>query len=297
MDNSTIKETTLRSIEYLKRALEIDPSFALAYLGLADAYLKYHTTGYSSYEDVLPNVKLAINKALEIDSTLGAAYSILSDIRFRENLDWTEREKTLKKVIELNPSSVEGHSNYSGLLSWLGRHEEAINEIRLAQRLDPLSEDLNLFVARSFYYARRYDEAIEACLIALQFEPDHINTKWWLAKAYTQKRMYNKAIDEFLSRKVKSAETNWALAYTYGIAGHKDKAIDILNFLLDKSKRTYVPPSYIAQVYIALGDKEKAFDWLDKSDALINIKVDPWFDPIRDDLRFQAILEKTNFPE
>jgi len=297
MNKSTIKEASLRSIEYLNQAIEIDPNFALAYVRLADAYWMYYNTGYSSYENILPKVKTAINKALEIDSTLSEAYSYLSDIQFRENLDWVEREKNLKKVIELNPSSVDGHMYYSLFLSRLSRHQEALDELKIAQRLDPLSEDLYIDAARVYYYAGMYDEAIESYLFALEFEPDDINYKWWLAKAYTQNGMYNKAIAEFLSRKVKRPETNWALAYTYAIAGEKDKTIEILNFLLEKSKSTYVPPSYIAQVYTALGNKDKAFEWMDKSEFILTIKVDPWFDPIRDDLRFHTLLKKMNFPK
>jgi tetratricopeptide (TPR) repeat protein len=242
-------------------------------------------------------VKTAVNRALEIDSTLSEAYSILSDIRFRENRDWIEREKNLRRVIELNPGSVDGHINYGTFLSWIGHHEEAISEIKIAQQLDPLSEDLNIDAARRFYYARMYDKAIEAYLIDLEFEPDDINTKWWLAKTYTQKGLYDKAIAEFLSRKVKSPETNWALAYTYAVSGEKDKAINILNFLLDKSKNTYIPPEYIAQVYISLNNKDKAFEWLEKTEYLINIKVNPWYDSIRDDPRYQTLLQKMNFPD
>ncbi|MCH7772591.1 MAG: protein kinase, partial [Bacteroidetes bacterium] len=261
MNKSTIKEATLKSIKYLNQALEIDPNFALAYVGLADAYLRYNNTGYSSYEDILPKVKSAINKALEIDSTLGEAYGILSDIRFRENLDWIEREGTLQKVIELNPNSVDSHIDYSSFLSSLGRHQEALAELKIAQQLDPLSEDLDIFAARRYFSARLYDEAIESFLFALELEPDDINYKWWLAQAYLHNGMYEKAIEEFLSRKVKSPETNWALGYTYAVAGYPEKATEILNYLLEKEKQTYVPAKYIARIYIALGDKDKAFEW------------------------------------
>jgi TolB-like protein len=296
-ENSTTRESTEKSIEYLQKALEIDPDFALAYLGLAYAYLKYSNTGYSSYENILPKVKKVVNRALEIDSTLSEAHSIISDIRFRENMDWIEREKDLQRVIELNPGSVDGHIEYSTYLSWVGRQEEAIREIKIAQQLDPLSEDVDFYAARRFYYARLYDEAIKIYLLELEFDPESINAKWWLARAYTQKGLYDKAIAEFLSRKVKSPETNWALAYTFALAGKKDEANKILNYLLEKSKHTYVPPSYIAQVYIALGNRDKAFEWLEKSDFIVNIHVDPWFDPIRDDPRYKILLQKMNFPD
>ena len=296
MNKSTIKEATLKSIKYLNQALEIDPNFALAYVGLADAYLRYNNTGYSSYEDILPKVKSAINKALEIDSTLGEAYGILSDIRFRENLDWIEREGTLQKVIELNPNSVDSHIDYSSFLSSLGRHQEALAELKIAQQLDPLSEDLDIFAARRYFSARLYDEAIESFLFALELEPDDINYKWWLAQAYLHNGMYEKAIEEFLSRKVKSPETNWALGYTYAVAGYPEKATEILNYLLEKEKQTYVPAKYIARIYIALGDKDKAFEWFDKTGRIGSIKNDPMLDPIRDDPRFQIFVERMNFP-
>ncbi len=296
-NKSTQKEPTLKSIEYFKQALEIDPNFALAYVGLADAYLWYSNTGYSSYEDILPKVKTAINKALEIDSTLGEAYSILSEISFSENLDWIERERNLKKVIELNPSSVDGHISYSYFLARIGRHQEALDEINMAQQLDPLSEYLYIDAATVYFYARMYDEAIESFLFALELKPDDINHKWWLAQAYLHSGMYEKAIDEFLSRNVKSPETNWALGYTYAIAGYTEKALKILNYLLEKEKQTYVPPYYIARLYIALGDKDKAFEWFDKTGRIWTIKTDAMLDPIRDDPRFQKIIKRMNFPE
>jgi serine/threonine protein kinase len=295
-DKSTTRETTEKSIEYLQKSLVIDPDFALAYLELAYAYLRYSNTGYSSYEDILPKVKTSVNKALELDNTLSEAYSILSNIKFREDLDWKDRENILKKAIKLNPSSADAHIDYGMYLSSLCRHEEAMAEIKLAEQLDPLSEDINIYTARRFYFARNYDKAIERYLDEVELEPDDINIKWWMAKAYTQKGMYDKAIAEFLSRKVKSPETNWALAYTYALAGQKDKAIGILNFLLEKSKKTYVPPSYIAQIYIALGNKDKAFEWLDKSTFLYSLKMDPWYDSIRNDPRFQMLLQKMDFP-
>ena len=141
-----------------------------------------------------------------------------------------------------------------------------------------------------------YDEAIESFLFALELEPDDINYKWWLAQAYLHNGMYEKAIEEFLSRKVKSPETNWALGYTYAVAGYPEKATEILNYLLEKEKQTYVPAKYIARIYIALGDKDKAFEWFDKTGRIGSIKNDPMLDPIRDDPRFQIFVERMNFP-
>jgi eukaryotic-like serine/threonine-protein kinase len=297
MGKSSVKEATLKSIEYLKKAVEIDPDFALGYAGLAEAYLRYYVTGYSSYEDIIPNVKLFVNKALEIDSTLGEAHSILSEIRFRENLDWVAREKTLKKVIDLNPSSVGPRKQYMYFLSQTGRHEEALTQLKIIRELDPLSEDLYYTAARIYLNARMYDKAIQSFLVALEFDPDNVNKKWWLARAYLSKKMYSEAINEFLSRNVENPETNWALGYTYAVAGYPEKAAKILNFLIEKEKQTYVPPEYIARLYIALGNKDKAFEWFDKEERISEIKNDPMLDPIRDDPRFQKYIEQMNFPE
>ncbi|MEJ2196731.1 MAG: tetratricopeptide repeat protein, partial [Ignavibacteriaceae bacterium] len=227
MNKSTVKEATLKSIDYLKQALEIDSNFALAYVGLAEAYLRYSNTGYSSYEDILPKVKTAVNKALEIDSTLSEAHSILSNIKFEETLDWNEREKNLRKVIELNPSSVDAHISYKNLLSSLGRHQEALDELKIIQQLDPLSEDLYITAARTYFNARMFDKAIESYLFARELDPDDINIKWWLARAYFHSGMYEKAIAEFLSRKVKSPETNWAIGCTYAAAVYRVIKVDM----------------------------------------------------------------------
>jgi tetratricopeptide (TPR) repeat protein len=212
-------------------------------------------------------------------------------------LDLAEREKTFQKVIDLKPSSVDDHINYSLFLSRLGRHQEALDELKIAQQLDPLSEYLDIDGARVYFNARMYDEAIESYLFALEFEPDDINYKWWLAKAYLHNGMYEEAITEFLSRNVKSPETNWALGYTYALAGYPGKAIEILNYLLDKEKQTYVPPYYIARLYIALGDKDKAFEWFDKAGRIGSIKNDAMLDPIRDDPRFHKFVVRMNYPE
>jgi len=157
----------------------------------------------------------------------------------------------------------------------------------------------DLDAAIVYFDARMYDEAIESYLFALELEPDDINHKWWLAKAYLHNGMYEEAIAEFLSRNVKSPETNWALGYTYAVAGYPEKALEILNYLLEKEKQTYVPPYYIARLYIALGDKDKAFEWFDKTGrmGIVSIKTDAMLDPIRDDPRFYKFVERMNYPE
>ena len=297
MEKSTTRETTEKGFEHLQKAIEIDPDFALAYVGLSNAYLRYANTGYASRESVLPKAKSFLQKALEIDSTLGDAYATLSDIRFQESFDWLEREEYLRKAIRLNSSSAGYHASYSDLLSNLGRHEEAIREMVIAQRLDPLSLSINTNLGNVFFYAGRYDEAIDAYRNVLELEPEAINPKWWLARAYEQKGMYQEAIAEFLSRKVKSPGTNWALAYTYAVAGYPDRAKQILDYLLEKEKKTYIPPKYIAQIYIGLGDKDMAFEWLEKNKRISNIKTNPWYDSIRDDPRFEALVSHMNFPD
>jgi tetratricopeptide (TPR) repeat protein len=140
------------------------------------------------------------------------------------------------------------------------------------------------------------------CDKILDLNPDAIYPQFAKAMVLTQKGLYDQAIDLFLKRKVKNPGTNWALGYTYGIAGYKDKAREVLNYLLEKSKQTYIPPAIIAFVYIGLGDKDNAMHWLEKTyvekEAWLELlKVDPWFDSLRDDERFQNLIKRMNYPE
>jgi tetratricopeptide (TPR) repeat protein len=271
------------------------------YAALGETYIYKAGFGYASRKEILPIAYSLASKALSIDSTSWTAYSVLGSAKSYE-FKWIQAEKLYREAIAINPNQSKPHSFLGYLLTTLGRHDEAIKEAKIAQKINPLSVWHNTQVGRLYYYARRYDEAITEFDKILDLNPDAIFPQFVKAMALTQKERYNEAIDLFLQRKVKSPETNWALGYTYGVAGYKDKARNVLNFLLEKSKHTYIWPAIIAYVYIGLGDKDNAMYWLEKTyherEAWLEfLKVDPWFDSLRSDTRFQHLIERMNYPE
>jgi tetratricopeptide (TPR) repeat protein len=248
--------------------------------------------------DVLPQAITYAKKALEIDNTLGEAHAELAHALVVYNWDWTGGEKGFKRAIELNPNYAMAHQNYAWLLTFVGRHEEAIQERKRAHELDPLSIDIWSDIGFQYYLARDYDKAIEEYRKILEFYPNDNWSHIGLALVLSAKGLHNEAIEECL----KSDFIDWNIGYIYGVAGNKEKAQEILDNYLELSKKEFVAPAYIAFIYIGLGEKDKAFEWLEKTyeqrEAWIDLlKVSPRFDSLRSDPRFQDLVERMNFPE
>ena len=286
-----------KSIEYYKRALEIDPNYALAYSGMAATYTSYTWGGYLPRRDVMPQAKTAAMKALEIDNTLGEAHAELAWARVVHDWDWTGGEKGFKRALELNSNNARAHNGYAWLLTFVGRHDEAIEESKRAHELDPLS-NLNWSLGYQYYYARDYDKAIEEYRKVLEIFPRNLVVHSHLALALSAKGLHNEAIEECLKIDFK----DWNIGYIYGAAGKMDEAQEILNYYLELSKKQFVRPVIFAFIYIGLGEKDKAFEWLEKTyeqrEAFLDlIKVEPMYDSLRSDPRFQDLVERMNFPE
>ena len=187
-----------------------------------------------------------------------------------------------------------------------GRDEEAIAEARRALELDPLSLIINEALGNVFYFARQYDEAIEQLQKTLELDPNFPDAHYTLGQVYLQKGMYQEATEEFqkgITHSGDSISTRGIaqLASAYAAAGKRREALRVLDELMEESNRSYVSPARIARVYVWLGDKDQAFAWLEKayqerSPLVPTVKVDPIFDPLRDDPRFQALLRRLNFP-
>jgi TolB-like protein/Tfp pilus assembly protein PilF len=290
-----------KSIEYYKRALELDPDFALAYSGMAVTYNSYAWFGYLPWSDVLPQMEKAVMKALEIDNTLGEAHAELANVRLVNDWEWPGSEREFKRALELNPNSARAHNQYAWLLSVVGRHDEAIEQSKRAHELDPLSLNIWVELGRRYYFNRDYDKAIEEYRKVLELFPDSWYARSELALALSQKGLHNEAIEEY-SKTEFEPTYHWHLGYIYGVAGKQEKAREILNYYLELSKKGFMWPTNIVFIYIGLGEKDKAFEWLEKSyeqrgSWLIHLKVDPMFDSLRSDPRFQDLLEKMNFPD
>ena len=290
-----------KSIEYYERALEIDPNYALAYAGMAITYSSYAWFGYSPRKEVIPQAKEAALKALEIDNTLGEAHTELAFALLVHDWDWSGSEKAFKHALELNPNHARAHNLYAWLLTDVGRHEEAIEESKRAHELDPLSAEIWVEFGRRYYWDRDYDKAIDEYRKVLELFPNYWYARSELALALSQKGLHNEAIEEYLTIEFEHTY-HWHLGYIYGVAGKREKAMEILNNYLELSKKEFVWTAGIAIIYIGLGENDKALEWLEKTFEqregwLTELKVEPMFDSLRSDPRFQDLLERMNFPD
>jgi TolB-like protein/Tfp pilus assembly protein PilF len=287
--------------EYFEQAVGIDPGYAPAYAGLADYYWE---TPDLPPAVTMPKAKQYALKALDLDPTLGRAHTALAAVHFYGDWDWAGAENEFKRALELNPSDAEAHRTYCVYLSALGRGEEALAEIRRAQQLDPLSTITQITGGWAFHYARQYDQAIEQCRRALELNPHSDGGYDCLGTGYLAKGLYKQAIPAF-ERAVplsgNEPDRTAGLARAYALAGRKAEARKMLEGLRQRSKSTYVPPYYLAAVYVALGENEQAFTSLEEAyrerdHYLAWLKVDEALDPLRSDPRFRNLLRRVGLP-
>jgi tetratricopeptide (TPR) repeat protein len=208
-------------------------------------------------------------------------------------------EKEFKRAIELNPGYPSVHRWYGRYLTTLARFSEAIAELRSAQQLDPLSPSINAELSRPYLYTRQYDQAIAHLQETLELEPNFWPAHLFLGWAYEQKGQYTEAIAilSHASALDDNPRTLASLGHAYAVAGHRRPARKVLHELVEQSKQRYVSPYYIAGIHTGLGEKDLAFEWLerayqDRSEWLVGLKVDPRFDNLRLDSRFTGLLRR-----
>jgi TolB-like protein/Flp pilus assembly protein TadD len=303
--NKRTEEGLKKGIDFFGQALEKDPAYALAYTGLADCYYLLADYRFVPWKEAYPRAKGAATKALELDETLAEAHTSLALIKDRYEWDWPGAEREFKRAIELNPNYATAHHWYSNYLEEMGRHDEAIAEIKRAQQLDPLSLIINAVVGLRFRSARRYDEAIEQLRKTLEMDPNFAMAHFLLGGVYKQKGQYESAIAEYQKGRSASGGSVHllaALGRAYAAAGKRRKALKILGELKELSKRRYVSASFVASIYVALGEKDQALEWLekgyrDRDAAMVGLNWVPTFDPLRSDPRFEDLLRRMNFPK
>jgi tetratricopeptide (TPR) repeat protein len=290
-----------KAIEYFQSALTEDPTYAPAYAGLAACYnsLGSVVVGELPPPEARGRAEETAAKALQLDGSLAEAHAALGYV-YHYKWNWAAAEQELKRAIDLNPNSAEARSIYSRQFSAMGRAEEAIAEVNRAQELDPLS--LFISTQRGFILmcARRYDEAIEQLHRVIGLDPNHYTAHWFLGIAYANDKRFDEAIAAFEKAVVLSSRAPGALGamgMCYGLAGRKAEAKKVLDELLELNRRRYVTPMALVQVYIGLGDKDRAFAWLEKayqerSYSMAYLKVDPLVDPLRTDPRFDDLLRR-----
>jgi TolB-like protein/Flp pilus assembly protein TadD len=288
------------AISFFQQAIELDPNYALAYFGLAQANRSLAITSDVPSKDCLPQAKAAAKRALEIDDSLAEAHASLSFILIWFDWDWAGGEKEAKRAVTLNPNSAMAHFAYAHILSDLGRHKEAIAEIARARQLEPVFLLVRALEGMFLLQAGRNDEARETLQKVLELDPNFWVTHLTLGKVYLQQRKYPEAIAEFSKAKELSHGNSEAIAsigYTAALAGDKAKARAVLEELKAVSDQHYVPPVNIALVYDGLGDQNEALSWLEKACEerdvrLTLLKVDPRWDSFRSNPRFAAILKR-----
>jgi tetratricopeptide (TPR) repeat protein len=293
-----------KSIEYFQQAIEKDPSYALAYSGLADSYNMLGFYGDLPQMESAPKAKAAAIKALEIDDQLAEPHASLAWGKFAFDWDWSGAEREFKRAIELNPSYATSHRWFANCLTQQGRHEEALAEAKRAQQLDPLSLVSSAGFASTLYHARHYDQAIEQERKILELDDLFAPAHWLLGLAFEQKAKFEEAIAEFQKATTLDAYPIFypaALAHAYGVAGQRGEARAVLAKLANLSKTRDIAWYEIAVVYAGLGEKDKTLAMLEtaykRRDSHLNgLKVDPRLDTLRSDPRFQDLLRRMGLP-
>lgn len=288
---------------YFQQAISKDERYALAYAGLADAYNRLSGWNVVSPREGFPNAKAAAVKALALDEELAEAHTQLGVAKLLFDWDFAGAENEFKQAIAINQSDGDAHYLYSYHLSAMGRFDDALENVRRAHELDPVSLEKIAGMGDVFYYQRDYDQAMAHYQKALEMDPNSGFAHWALGNVYVRKRMYAQAIEEYhksIPLSGDSPDEPASLAWAYALSGNPREARRLLDELKERSKRRYVSPTVIAFIYTALGEKDEAFAWLDKAYdgrdfMLVLLQVDPTFDPLRSDPRFKLLLQRVGF--
>jgi TolB-like protein/tetratricopeptide (TPR) repeat protein len=285
------------------KAIQIDPDYALAYAGKANAV--FWTTFFSGLVpgDGFPKAKEAALKALELDDNLADGYEVLALVQVHYDWDWAGAERSYKRALEINPNHAEAHHMYAHYLMVLGRNQEQLAEMQRAVDLDPADAALLACLAWHGLYARHYDQGIEQTMQALELDPNNAWAHLTLGWLYERKSMFQEAIGEFRAavRAQDSPIYLAALGHAYALSGQKPQALQVLAKLTERAKRQYVSAYDIATIHFGLGDKQKALEWLEKayqerSPFLVLINSDPRFDGLRSDPHYQNLLRRIGLP-
>ena len=308
--NKRNEEGFRNGIDYFKRAEEKDPTFALAFSGLADSYALLSDIGVARPVDEMPKAKAAAQKAVDADPTLAEAYTSRAFVRLAYDWDWFGAQNDFQQALKLNPKYPTAHQWYASYLMQMGKFSLAKAEIEEAHKLDPLSPIISSNTGLYSYYEHNYDDAIAKYKLTLQSDPDFWVARHYLALAYVQKGMYDEAIAE-LRKLIKApasgpipdeaiasdTEAAASLGFAYGMAGKQTEARAILNQLEALSKHRYVTGLYFANVYAGLKENDKAIEYLNQAfearhPGLVLIRIEPMFDGLRNDERFKQLIKR-----
>jgi eukaryotic-like serine/threonine-protein kinase len=302
--NKRTEDGLKKAVEFFDQATQKDPNYALAYSGLADCYIVLGDYNLVTSSEASTKAKAAATKALQLDDTLAEAHVSMASVHELE-WNWKEAGNEYKRAIELNPNYATAHHWYSIYLANMGRTDEGITEIKQAQELDPLSMMINKSVGDRYADARQYDRAFEYYRKTTEMDPNFPLAHEGLGFMYIKKGKYKEALEEFQKTENYIPENPRyyvVSAEIYTKQGKKAEAEKMLAALLELSKKKYVTPGAIAATYSILGQKDQAFEWLEKayqqhSIRMSYLKTDDIFDNIRDDPRFKNLVRRVGLPE
>jgi TolB-like protein/Tfp pilus assembly protein PilF len=293
------KEDIEEGRSYFQQAIEKDPKYALAYAGLAYYYYQADEW-FLAPSDAFPKAKAAAEKALAMDETLAEAHTMLAVVLWSYDWDFAGAEREFKRALELDPGYGPADQLYGFFLTAMGRPKEGIAENQRALALDPLSLEINAYLGQSLYLARRYDESTQQLQRTLEIDPHYWYAHFRLGFNHLAQGRPAEAVGEF--QKAISLENDFpdpwgGLGMAYGLMGNPDDAQKVLKELRSRSQHGYVPPYALARVYIGLGDKDRAFEWLEKSYqdrgwAMTWLRVQPEVDSLRSDPRFARLIRR-----
>jgi len=297
--NQRTGASLLQAVEYFEQAVARDPRFAQAYAGLADAYVLLPGYSVSNSSEAWPKGRAAAERALALDSTLAEAHTTLAYGKFLFESEWREAEQGFRRAIALNPDYATAHHWYGDFLGGRGNLEGYLQEIRRAQALDPLSQQIGTEVGRALYALRRNDEAVTQLQQVLRADPAFAGAHVTLGRVYVEQGRMAEAIGEFqraVELRGRNALDVAYLAAAYAVAGKRSEAQRLLVELERRSRREQVPPTVLAIVHIALGEDERAFDLLDRAIAehdgwFAEFIFHPTFDPLRSHPRYTVLLQ------
>ena len=293
-------ETTQKAVAFFQEAIERDPAYAPAYSGLSDAYRAFDVQGLAPPRDGMPKAEAAARKALALDDRLAEAHASLAGVLYRYDWDWDGAEREFRLSLELEPNYAEGHRAYAVYLMTVRRNEEAVAQAQRARELSPLSPVINTELGLALARAGRFDEAVDQLRKTLAMDPKFGRARQTLGLAYLEKGDLPRALEYFDTPAGRPQSAGPWVGYLYGISGRRREAQDVLERLETLSHERYVSPQSFAIVHLGLGNKDQAFQWLEKAYEERAFEVlgfsGELFDRLSGDPRFQDLLRRMRLP-
>jgi len=303
--NKRTSEGEFKGLGFFQKAIELDPGYAAAYAGMADSYLVLAHHGRLSPLEAMPRAKAAAIRAIQLDDSLAEGHNSLALVHLSYDWDYSGSEAEFQKAVALNPNYATAHHWFAHYLAVVGRDTDAMREIRRARELDPFSVAINSFLVDTFYYARQYDQALEAAKEMANIDPAFRAAAEGLqGNVLAAKGVNGEAVMHWNKALVLSghAEDAAKLQHAYALGGYHGYLDRQLQALKASSQREYVAPLDFAELYTRLGDRDSAFDWLERaykehSSWLNFVNTDPLYDPLRSDPRYADLLRRIGLPQ